>query len=239
MDAAYRDDLAYIHDAGFAHHAEALTPEVLALLERHGLEGGCVVDLGCGSGRFARALADAGYGVVGVDLSPSMVALAQARVPEGRFIVGSFLDADLPPCAAVTAQGEVFNYAFDPRNGLDALRAFFRRVHAALRPGGLLLFDLAVPGRGAGPPKRCWTGPDWAILVEVDETDGGLLRRITSFRAIDGGYRRNDETHRQWLYPSRAVAEILRAAGFRARIVRRFGSYRLPRGLAGFIARRP
>ncbi|MDX1546772.1 MAG: class I SAM-dependent methyltransferase [Rhodothermales bacterium] len=238
MDAAYRDDLAYIHDVGFAHHAEAMTPAVLALLERHGLEGGCVVDLGCGSGRFARALADAGYEAVGVDLSPSMVARARARVPEGRFIIGSFFDADLPPCAAVTAQGEVFNYAFDPRNGLDALRALFRRVHAALRPGGLFLFDLAVPGRGAGPPKRFWTGPDWAVLVEIDETDGVLLRRITSFRAVDGVYRRSDEVHRQRLYPSRAVAETLRAVGFRARIVRRFGSYRLPRGLAGFIARR-
>ncbi|MFJ8792014.1 class I SAM-dependent DNA methyltransferase [Streptomyces sp. NPDC102462] len=48
--------------------------------------GARVLDLGCGTGRpTARRLADAGFEVVGVDLSPVMVDLARANVPEAEF----------------------------------------------------------------------------------------------------------------------------------------------------------
>jgi ubiquinone/menaquinone biosynthesis C-methylase UbiE len=43
---------------------------------------GTVLELGCGTGRVALALAQAGYDVVGVDESTSMLELAQAHVIE-------------------------------------------------------------------------------------------------------------------------------------------------------------
>lgn len=48
---------------------------------------GIVVDLGCGSGIWTTALADSGYEVVGVDISPAMIEIACQRVPEARFHV--------------------------------------------------------------------------------------------------------------------------------------------------------
>jgi ubiquinone/menaquinone biosynthesis C-methylase UbiE len=42
--------------------------------------GGAVLELGCGTGRVARALADAGVEVVGVDLSAPMLAIARERL---------------------------------------------------------------------------------------------------------------------------------------------------------------
>ena len=42
--------------------------------------GGAVLELGCGTGRVARALADEGVEVVGVDLSRSMLAIARDRL---------------------------------------------------------------------------------------------------------------------------------------------------------------
>ncbi len=42
-------------------------------------DGACILDLGCGAGRLAHPLADLGHLVVGVDLSPEM--LAGVRVP--------------------------------------------------------------------------------------------------------------------------------------------------------------
>ncbi|RMB86075.1 class I SAM-dependent methyltransferase [Streptomyces shenzhenensis] len=48
--------------------------------------GARVLDLGCGTGLpTARRLADAGFQVVGVDLSHAMVELARANVPEAEF----------------------------------------------------------------------------------------------------------------------------------------------------------
>src|SRR5262245_9847041 len=109
----YRDDLAYIHDAGFGSVARAAAEVLCEALKRQLAIRGTVVDLGCGSGILAEAVADAGYDILGVDLSESMVALARQRVPRGRFRVESLLNADFPRCVAVASVGECFNYLFD------------------------------------------------------------------------------------------------------------------------------
>jgi SAM-dependent methyltransferase len=142
--AGYSSDLAYIHDVGFGDFARSTAPGLLSLFRRNGIGRGLVVDLGCGSGIWARELLKAGYEVRGVDISTSMIALARKNAPGAKFITGSFLNIDFPDCVAVTALGECFNYTFDASNGFTALRQLFRRVHAALAPGGLLVFDVAV-----------------------------------------------------------------------------------------------
>ena len=58
--------------------------EVAFLLELLGLEpGGRVLDVGCGPGRHAHRLAEAGLEVVGVDISETFVDLARADAPAG------------------------------------------------------------------------------------------------------------------------------------------------------------
>jgi len=54
----YGEDLAYVHDAGFTGYCLNAAPGLLRALKRNGITGGLVVDLGCGSGRWARALLD-------------------------------------------------------------------------------------------------------------------------------------------------------------------------------------
>jgi SAM-dependent methyltransferase len=56
--------------------------------------GTTLLDLGCGSGSFARAAADRGARVTGIDVDPGAVARAAAAVPEATFAVG---DAQDPP----------------------------------------------------------------------------------------------------------------------------------------------
>ena len=105
MTRWYGEDLAYIHDAGHADFALLSAPGILEILARGG--DGLVVDLGCGSGQWARELVDAGYRVIGIDISEAMIELSRKRVPEAEFRVGSLFDADIPPCQAVTAVSEV------------------------------------------------------------------------------------------------------------------------------------
>ncbi len=64
--------------------------EVAFLVEHLGLEPGMrVLDVGCGPGRHARALAERGIEVVGVDISPRFVELAaEGAPPNASFIVG-------------------------------------------------------------------------------------------------------------------------------------------------------
>lgn len=239
--SAYRDDLSYIHDARFGDFARGAATGLLKILCRARITNGVIVDLGCGSGIWAQKLSRAGYCVWGIDLAPAMIRMARERVPGGQFQTGSYLKANLPPCEAVTAVGECFNYRFDRRNNLRALSRLFRRVFRALRPGGLFLFDIAGPGRGNVPRLRCWEGKGWAILVKVVE-DGGkrvLTRQITTFRKRGKLYRRDQETHRLLLFDPSEIKKHLRQAGFSVRLLDGYGKQTLPKGCIGFMAQKP
>lgn len=242
MDA-YRDDLAYIHDTGHGDFAQRSAPAILAMLRRVGITDGRVVDLGCGSGIWGSELVAAGYDVLGVDISAAMIRLARQRVPRAKFRVNSYLAADLPPCEAVTALGECFSYLFDESNTRPALLRLFRRIHAALRPGGLLIFDMIGPGRvpGGGILQKHVAGDDWAALVDLheDRERMRLTRRITTFRKLGGRYRRDYEVHCLRLEHASEVAVMLREIGFRVRMLRGYGRLRFVRGHHGFVARKP
>lgn len=239
----YRSDLAYIHDAGFGDLARGAAETLLDALAEAGLRAGTVVDLGCGSGLLARPLCDAGYAVVGIDLSEAMLALARQHVPEGDFRQGSFVDADLPSCAAVAAIGEVLGYAFDAEHDVDALRTLFQRIFAALAPGGIFLFDLAGPDRAPPVPKQSFReGNGWAVLMDAWAEDDGrvLARRIVSFRRTDGDrYRRDEETHRLLLMDPGVVQADLQTAGFEVRRLDGYGGAPLLPGLVAFLAYKP
>jgi SAM-dependent methyltransferase len=240
MMESYKNDLAYIHDTGFGDYARKSAPGLLKILRRAGITTGLVVDLGCGSGLWARELVDAGYDVIGIDLSPSMIDLARNRVPEGEFQVASLLKAKLPLCDAVTSLGECFNYLFDKKNSIVELRRLFRRVYAALKPAGVLIFDIAEPGRGKGPRQNHKEGADWAVMVDVDEdpSTNQLTRQITSFRRVGDLYTRDEEVHRLQLYSRSEIAKELRAVGFRVRTIAAYGDQPMIEGCVGFVARK-
>jgi SAM-dependent methyltransferase len=240
---AYGEDLAYIHDVGHGDFARQAAPGLLQLLRDRGLRSGRVIDLGCGSGIWAEQLVGAGYDVLGVDVSPAMIALARARVPAAEFRCGSFLKARLPSCVAVTSMGECLNYLFDRANGPEALARLFRRAHDALRPGGLLVFDVLQPGflRGANPQRRFREGDDWAVLVEIEEDRRRqrLTRRITSFRRVGELYRRESETHCLRLLRGSELTAELRREGFRVARLRGYGALRFASTHIGILARKP
>jgi SAM-dependent methyltransferase len=236
---AYGSDLAYIHDAGFGRFATNAATVLLNLLTKQGVTGGQIIDLGCGSGILAEAVANASYSVRGYDISEAMVALARQRVPSGEFFARSFLDVEFVPCVAVTAIGEVFNYLFDANNKPARLSPLFRRIYQALQPGGTFLFDVATPGRVPGGKTRGHaSGLDWACLFEAEEDSRCklLTRRITSFRQVGDLYRRDEETHRLRLYEPADLAYKLRAVGFRVRFRRNYGELRFPAGYAALMA---
>jgi SAM-dependent methyltransferase len=95
-------------------------PLHVRVLDAAGVRAGTtVLDLGCGPGLFARAAADRGARVTGIDVDGSVVAAASAAVPEGDFRVG---DAHEPPSGPfdVVAAVQLLSHVANP---LAVLRA--------------------------------------------------------------------------------------------------------------------
>jgi SAM-dependent methyltransferase len=103
-------------------------------------ERGMVADIGCGPGQIGRYLHDHGCTVVGIDLSPQMVALARTLSPQMQFRQGSMLALDLEDASL---GGIVAFYSIIHIPPAELPRAFgeFSRV---LAPGGLVLLSFHV-----------------------------------------------------------------------------------------------
>lgn len=237
---AYENDLAYIHDQGYGHFARDSAPGLLNFLHQAGIRDGQIVDLGCGSGIWAKELVNAGFQVLGVDISPAMIEIARSRVPQAEFHVGSFLQFPIPMCRAVTALGEVFNYLFDADHSLLSLEAVCKKVFDALSPRSLLIFNVAEPSRFRGQKQVFTEGDDWTCLVEYqyDESTQLLTRRIVTFRRVEDAYRRREEIHCQQLFEEAHMRAMLESIGFTVQTVRSYGDYPLGQGVIGFVARK-
>jgi SAM-dependent methyltransferase len=227
----YPADLARIHDEGFGDFARAAACE----LHRHLPPDGVVVELGCGTGISSEILARLGYDVLGIDISDEMLAIARVRAPRADFRRGSLWDAELPPCTAVTAIGEVVNYAADERAAVEHLPELFARIHHALRPGGVFMFDFATPGRGAGVASTR-EGDGWRIesVAVEDPATRTLERRMT----IEIGGERRDEVHTLRLYDRDDVARHLHGAGFTVQRLERYCYFEFWPGYAAFASTR-
>lgn len=239
----YKADLAYVHDIGYGDFADQAAVEILACFQAHQIESGLVIDLGCGSGIWADHLVQAGYQVLGIDISAAMIELARNRVPTAEFRVESLFTASLPTCQAVTALGEGLNYLFDAEHNSSRLGPIFQRIFDALESGGLFLFDLVEPGQvKAGQASQGFReGDDWMVLVEKQEDLEKMIltRRIITFRQEGSLYRRDEEIHRQQLYNAEKIAEQLSQIGFQVQIANAYGEYELAISRKAITARKP
>ncbi|MEV1295097.1 class I SAM-dependent methyltransferase [Pseudonocardia sp. NPDC049635] len=133
---------AAMAEAGHDPHGEAGLVQAL-------LEGGAVLDGGCGTGRVAIELDRRGIDVVGVDPDPDMIAAARAKAPGLRWAAVGLEDLDLPErFGLVVLAGNVIPYADDRAGVVGGCARHLRR-------GGLLL---------AGFTLR----PGWPTLDEYD-----------------------------------------------------------------------
>jgi SAM-dependent methyltransferase len=134
-----------------------------------GLTGpGVIADVGCGPGHVTRFLAAQGAEVVGIDLSPGMIAVARQRSPELRFTVGSMLRL---PVADGAWAGAIALYSIIHLTPGERALAF-QELARTVRPDGWLLvaFHVDSPEFATGEVNHITT---W--FGEKVELDGFFL----------------------------------------------------------------
>ena len=114
------------------------------LLYDYGVKDGVVVDLGCGTGQMTKRLADAGFTMIGMDLSEDMLTIANEKRQPGDILY------TLQDMREFELHGTVKSFVSfcDSLNYIPSeedLLEVFQRVNHYLEKGGIFLFDMNTP----------------------------------------------------------------------------------------------
>lgn len=149
--------------------------------------GGPVLELGVGTGRVAWALAEAGYQVLGVDLSEKMLAAAKVRGELHTLEVRGRVDLRMADMADFDLDRR-FPLALVPFSAFQLLttaaaqRACLTTTRRHLDQGGRLVLDVFDPILDACVPGSPSPNPD---REAIDPLTGDRLRRRTVERVND------------------------------------------------------
>ena len=110
---------------------------------------GKALDVGCGNGRLTSVIAEAGFDVVGIDVSKKMIALAQARLPNATFIHADICEWEPKDSYhLIVAWDSTFHVPHASQ------RPVLQKLCSVLAPGGVLLFTAGgVDGEITGEMK--------------------------------------------------------------------------------------
>ena len=181
--------------------------------------GACVLDLGCGPGRYAQQLADDGFDVTGVDFNGASIEYARQHSHGRLQYVEADYTRDLPAGPFDLA---LLIYLDFGTHLPKVQRGLLGDIRRRLRPGGRLVLDYlqaAVAGRHR--PARGWeasaTGGFWApgphlVLSETTVEPQTLAQRIRYTLLTDGDVRRFDVW--EHCFADETIHSMLAEAGF-------------------------
>ena len=182
--------------------------------------GEVCLDAGCATGSLPRALAARGRVAHGLDLDPTLLAVARQRaLDEGLAITwheASLLDLAAAlagrRCQLITCLGQTLPHLLED----DQWLAFFRQAREVLVPGGHLVIQAVHDGSlpaGASRDLPLLHGAQGTLARRRVMVSPALARFATVFQPLAGAPVRHEATHRR-MAPGDASA-LLREAGLR------------------------
>ena len=156
--------------------------------------GSTILEVGCADGYVTAELARGGFRVIGVDISPRMVAVARQRLAveglEGEFLVAD-VDALQPPRevdVTVALMRNFFTYAADPGATIKRLGALTRnKIVVDLNPRDTSIAEAMEAVRAAGFGNVAWRPIFIPQRIALPRLFRGALRgaeRVPLLRSI-------------------------------------------------------
>ncbi len=198
-------------------YSRRVLPRILRTIEDHAVSHGRAIDLGCGTGTLALLIEKEGWHVTGIDASPGMIEAARAKAREDKSACAFFTQdirsfvVDRPANLALSVY-DVLNHI--PTE--DDLFKAFQRIHCALLPDGLFIFDV----NNEQCFRRLWTKSESLRLRDftmeiVNSYDRKKRHAISEVRvAFSGKVEELFEKVDEWCYSPRVIRRLLSAAGF-------------------------
>ncbi len=208
----------------YSHRDEEEAERAIELILRaaNAQPGWSFLDLACGNGRHALALARKGFRVVGVDLSANLLDKAREAAARDKLDV-EFVRADMRDLEwrgefdAVLNLFTSFGYFPSEEEDENILRASYR----ALKPGGWFVLDFFNAGAVTGSlvPRDERRIDGHTVIQERAIRGNRVVKRITI--SANGETRTFTESVR--LYRPEDLRALLARAGFT--VQREFGDY--------------
>ena len=176
-----------------------------------------ILDVPCGAGRHALALARAGFRVTGFDRSEAAleraVAIAGAEALPARFARSDLLEFESDePADALICMGNSLGY-FEP-----ALTAkLLQRFAAAVRVGGRLIIDTSMCAESLLPltSERSFSFPGGMYEQEMAYDASESILKTRAHLTL--GDERHELRYRHFVMTSGEFVRLVRAAGFEPR----------------------
>ena len=110
------------------------------ILGQYHITDGLVAELGCGTGKMTRRLAEAGYDMIGIDNSYDMLSIAMEHPAEDILYLCQDMRAFelYGTVAAVISVCDSMNYIVEYEDLVEVIRL----VNNYLDPGGVFVFDV-------------------------------------------------------------------------------------------------
>ncbi len=216
--------LAHLYDwPGATDFSEILIEKTLAQFKAHPIQPPSpILDLACGTGTIALALAKQGWTVTGLDRSAEMLQQARKKTPEALETSQSiqWLEGDMrtfrldTPVSAVLCYTDSLNHLLS----IEDLEATLKSIYHALTPGGLLLFDVNTEANY----RLFWDGldrdegPNFRLSFQssYDPETEKATAKITAEEHTEEGLIVNDDTVTQRHYSDSVLESVLKSSGF-------------------------
>lgn len=172
-----------------------------------------VLDLGCGTGGITAALADSGFDMVALDISPEMLNIAREKNygKNTLLLCQDMCEFELyGTVQAVYSSFDCLNYITDGKD----LKTVFALVHNYLEKGGIFVFDVNTEYRYKnvydGQSYVYEFGDDMAVWRSAFDAKSGLCDFDIDLFSADGDvYYRSSESQTQKYH---SESDILSAA---------------------------
>lgn len=198
---------------------DAWKDNLLGILARYKITEGLVAELGCGTGKMTRRLAESGYDMIGIDNSYEMLGIAMEHPAEGILYLCQDMRAFelYGTVAAVVSVCDSMNYIVEYADLVEVIRL----VNNYLDPGGIFVFDLNTPYKY----RSQLAGNTFAENREqgsfiwentFDETTGINEYDLTLYIQDEEDpdyFMRFEEVHYQRAYEIEAIKKALREGG--------------------------
>ena len=209
----------FTYDVHYAAWADYLEKH----FKKRGLPGKTVLDLACGTGSLTLELANRGYEMIGVDLSPEMLSEAAEKNQKADGIQPIFL---CQPMEKLDLYGTIdacvccldsVNYVTAPKK----LQKAFERVHLFMMPGGLFIFDINTVEKLESLDGQVFLDETedaycvWRAEYSKRSRTCSYFMDIFRLDQETGQWDRGEELHRERAYTVPELTGFLENAGFR------------------------